>query len=150
MCFPLKFAKFLRTPFLTEPLRSLLLRAPNFVSMSQLCTIQNNSNSLAKAHLITPFLQNSFQWLLWNVSYFFLKGKNRNNFHTSSDLNTLEILQLHQNYSFHSLFWKNYSNLSSNFFNIKYELCLHLLLWLHMFASKRFQASLITKESLSR
>ena len=51
-----------------------VLRAPNFVNMSRLCTIQNNSNSLAKAHLITPFLQNSSQWLLWNVS-FFLKGK---------------------------------------------------------------------------
>ena len=78
--FPVKFVKFLGTPFLTEPLRWLLLRAADFVSMPRLCTIQKTSNSLAKAHLRTPFLQNSSQWLLSNVSYFFKKGKNRNNF----------------------------------------------------------------------
>ena len=55
MCFPVKFAKFLRTPFLTEPLWWLLLRAPNFVSVHRICTIQNTSNSLAKTHLRTPF-----------------------------------------------------------------------------------------------
>ena len=79
-CFPVKFAKFLRTTFLTEHLRWLLLRAPNFVSVPRLCTIQNTSNSLAKAHLRIRFSQNSSQWLLSNVSYFFKKGKNRNNF----------------------------------------------------------------------
>ena len=79
-CFPVKFAKFLRTLFLTEHLQWLLLRAPNFVSVPRLCTIQNTSNFLAKAHLKTFFLQNSSQWLLSNVSYFFKKGKNRNNF----------------------------------------------------------------------
>ena len=52
----------------------------NFVSMPRLCTIQNTSNSLAKAHLRIRFSQNSSQWLLSNVSYFFKKGKNRNNF----------------------------------------------------------------------
>ena len=79
-CFSVKFAKFLRTLFLTEHLQWLLLRAPNFVSVPRLCTIQNTSNFLAKAHLKTFFLQNSSQWLLSNVSYFFKKGKNRNNF----------------------------------------------------------------------
>ena len=62
--FPVNFAKFLRPHFLTEHLRWLLLRAPNFVSVSRLSTIQNTSNSLAKAHLRIPFLQNSSQWLL--------------------------------------------------------------------------------------
>ena len=52
MCFPVKFTKFVRTPFLTETIWWLLLRAPNFVSMSRLCTTQKNSSSLAK--LITP------------------------------------------------------------------------------------------------
>ena len=64
--FPANFAKFLRTHFLIENLQWLLLRAPNFVSVSQcvLCTIQNASNSLAKTHLRIPFLQKSSQWLL--------------------------------------------------------------------------------------
>ena len=79
-CFPVKFAKFLRTAFLTEPLQWLLLRAAKCVSMPHLSTIQNTSNSLAKAHLRTPFLQNSSQRLLSNVSYFLKQGKNRNNF----------------------------------------------------------------------
>ena len=79
-CFSANFAKFLRTHFLTEHLQWLLLRAPNFVSVPRLCTIQNTSNSLAKAHLRIRFSQNSSQWLLSNVSYFFKKGKNRNNF----------------------------------------------------------------------
>ena len=79
-CFPVKFAKFLRTAFFTEPLRWLLLRAASFVSMPRLCTIQNTSNSLAKAHLGIPILQNSSQWLFSNASYFFKKEKNRNNF----------------------------------------------------------------------
>ena len=67
-------------PFLTESLRWLLLRAANFVSMPCLCTIRNTSNSLAKAHLYRAPLQNSSQCLLSNVSYFFKKEKNRNNF----------------------------------------------------------------------
>ena len=79
-CFPVKFAKFLGTPFLTEPPRWLLLRATNFVSVFRLCTIQNTSNPLAKAHLRTHFLQSGSQWLLSNVSYFFEKGKIRINF----------------------------------------------------------------------
>ena len=95
--FPVKFAKFLRTLFLTESLWWLLLRAPNFVSVPRLCTVQNTLNSSAKADLRTPFLQNSSLWLLSNVSYFFKKGKTETIFHTSSDLNALEVLQLHRN-----------------------------------------------------
>ena len=79
-CFPVKFAKFLRTSFLTEHLQWLVLRAPNFVSVPRLCTIQNISNFFAKAYLRTPFLQNRSQWLLSNVSYFCNKGRHRNNF----------------------------------------------------------------------
>ena len=78
--FPVKFAEFLRTPFLTETLWWLLLRAANFVSMLRLCTIQITSHSLAKAHLRIPFLQNSSQWLLSNVSYFFLKREKQKQF----------------------------------------------------------------------
>ena len=63
-CFPVNFAKFLRPYFLTEHLRWLLLRAPNVVSVPRLSTIQNTSNSLAKANLRIPFLQNSSQRLL--------------------------------------------------------------------------------------
>ena len=77
-CFP---AKFLR-----KHLRWLLLRRPNY-------TIQRTSNSLAKAHLRISFLQNSSQWLPSNVSYFFFQKREKQTiFHTSSDLNTLEIL----------------------------------------------------------
>ena len=54
-CLPVKFAKFLRIPFFTKTLRWLLLRARNFASVPRPCTIQNTSNSLAKAHLKTPF-----------------------------------------------------------------------------------------------
>ena len=88
-CFTVNFAKFLRTHFLTEHLWWLLLRAPNFVSVPRLCTIQNTSNSLAKGYLRIPFLQNSSQWLLpvtapsgcLEMSVIFLrKWKNRNNF----------------------------------------------------------------------
>ena len=78
--FPVKFAKFLNTPFFTKPLRWLLLRAAKFVSMPRLCTVQNTSNSLVKAHLRTPFLHNSSQWLLSNVSYFFKKREKQKQF----------------------------------------------------------------------
>ena len=91
-CFPVKFAKFLRKPFLTKSPRWLLLRAPNFDRVPRLCNIQNTSNSLAKTHIRTPLLQNSSQWLLSNVGYFFLKGKTKTIFHTSSDLNRLQII----------------------------------------------------------
>ena len=70
MCFPVKFVKFLRTPFLTEPLRWLLLRAPNFVSVPRICTIQNTSNSLAKTHLRAHFFTAQLP-VAPNVSYFF-------------------------------------------------------------------------------
>ena len=54
-CLPVKFAKFLRIPSFTKTLRWLLLGAPNFASVPRPCTIQNTSNSLAKAHLKTAF-----------------------------------------------------------------------------------------------
>ena len=79
-------SKFLRTTFLTETFWWLLLREPNFVSAPRLCTIQNASNSLAKAHLGAPFLQNSSQCMLSNVSYFLKKVKTETIFHTSCDL----------------------------------------------------------------
>ena len=89
-CFPVTFAKFLRTPFLTEHLRWLLLKAPNFISVARFCAVQNTSNYLEKAHLRKPFLQNSG---CFQMSVTFLKkGKTETIFHTSSELNTLEIL----------------------------------------------------------
>ena len=72
-------------------------RAPNFVSVSWLCTIQNTSFSQAKAHLRTPFLQNSFQWLLSNISYFFRKGKTKKLFHTSRSSRPEVFLKISQN-----------------------------------------------------
>ena len=51
--------------------RKTFNRAPNFVNVPRLCTIQNTSNFQAKIHLRTPFLESSFQWLLSNFSYFF-------------------------------------------------------------------------------
>ena len=50
-------------------------RAPNFIHSAPTCTIQNTSNSQEKAHLRTPFLKNSPQWLLLNVSYLFRNAK---------------------------------------------------------------------------
>ena len=80
----MNFTKFLRTHFLTEYLRWLLLRAPNFLSVPRLCTIHNTSNSLAKAHLRIPFLQNNCQWLLpvaaCKCQLFFLKRKKQKQF----------------------------------------------------------------------
>ena len=58
--------------------------------MPQFCTIQSTSNSLAKTHLRTAFFQNSSLWLLSNASYFFKKGKNRNNSPTSSEFNPIQ------------------------------------------------------------
>ena len=78
-CFAVKFAKFLRKPFVTEHLLWLLLTAANFLIVPRICTIQNTSHSLAKAHLRTSFLRNSSQWLLSNASYFLKEAKNRNN-----------------------------------------------------------------------
>ena len=44
--------------------RQTFNRAPNFVKVPRLCTIQSASNSQAKIRLRTRFLQNSFKWLL--------------------------------------------------------------------------------------
>ena len=60
--------------------RQIFNRASNFVSVPRLCNIWKVSNSQAKTHFTTPFLQNRLQWLLSNVTYLFLKGKIRNIF----------------------------------------------------------------------
>ena len=82
-CFPVKFAKFLRTPFLTETLRWLLLRVSTSRILS-VCPVFVLSRTprifLAKGNLRTPFLRNTPKWLISNNSYFFKKRKNRNNF----------------------------------------------------------------------
>ena len=102
-------------------------RAPNFVKVPRLCTIQNVSNSQAKIHLRTPFLQNSFQWLLSNFSYFLKKGKKQEQFFIPplclirlKSCNCIKIVKIAFNHNFE----KNYSNLSSvsfKFCNIKYR-----------------------------
>ena len=83
-CFPVNFAKFLRTHFLTEHLRWLLLRARKFVSVTRLCTLHNTSNSLANSQLRIPFLQISSQWLLpvaaFKCQLFFLKREKQKQF----------------------------------------------------------------------
>ena len=107
--------------------RQTFNRAPNFVNVPRLCTIQNASNSQAKIHLRTPFLQNSFQWLLSNFSYFLKKGKKQKQFFIPplflirlKSCNCIKIVKI----VFIHNFEKNCSNLSSvsfKFCNIKYE-----------------------------
>ena len=103
-------------------------RALNFVKVPRLCTIQNASNSQAIIHLRTPFLQNSFQWLLPNFSYFLKKEKkNRNSFFIPplclirlKSCNCTKIVKT----TFIHNFEKKFSNLSSvsfKFCNIKYR-----------------------------
>ena len=102
-------------------------RAPNFVKVPRLCTIQSASNSQAKIHLRTPFLQNSFQWLLSKFSYFLKKGKNQKHFSIPplflirlKSCNCIKIIKI----VFIHNFEKSYPNLSSvtlKFYNIKYR-----------------------------
>ena len=112
---------------ISQARRQTFNRAPDFVKVPRLCTIQNASNSQAKIHLRTPFLQNSFQWLLSNFSYFLKKGKNRNSFLyllcawyawnlviVSKSLKSLSFIILKKNYS-------NLSSVSFKFCNIKYR-----------------------------
>ena len=102
-------------------------RAPNFVKVPRLCTIQNASNSQAKIHLRTPFLQNSFELLLSNFNYFLKKGKKQKQFFipplclirlkSSNCIKIVKIVYIHN-------FEKSYSNLSSVSFkncNVKYR-----------------------------
>ena len=92
-CFPLKIAKFLRTPFLTEPLQWQLLRVRNFLSVPRLCTIKNTSNSLAQKHTSEHLFYRTAPSGCFQMSVMFLKkGKTETISHTSFDLNTLEIL----------------------------------------------------------
>ena len=96
--------------------RQIFNIAPNFVKVPRLCTIQSASNSQAKIHLKTPFLQNSFQWLLSNFSYFLKKGKKQKQFFIPSlflirlkSCNCIKIVKI----VFIHNFEKNCSNLSS-------------------------------------
>ena len=107
--------------------RQTFNRAPNFVKVPRLCTIQNASNSQAKIHLRTPFLQNSFHWLLSNFIYFLKKGKNRNSFLylicAWYAWNLVIVSKSLKSFSF-IILQKNYFNLSSVFFkfcSIKYR-----------------------------
>ena len=98
------------------------------------------------------FLQNSFQWLLPNFSYFFKKGKKQKEFFIPplclirlKSCNCIKIVKI---VSIHN-FEKSYSNLSSvsfKFCNIKYKnhfACFHVML---TFSVKLLQTSLITKD----
>ena len=91
-CFPVKFAKFLRTTFLTEHFQWLLLRVPNFVSVPDFV--------LSRTPQI-PWQKHSSEHLFYKIApsgcfqmseIFLKKGKTEIIFHTSSELITLEIL----------------------------------------------------------
>ena len=112
---------------ISHAIRQTFNRAPNFVKVPRLCTIQNAWNSLAKIHLRIPFLQNSFQWLLSNSSYFLKKGKKQKQFfipplclirlRSCNCIKIVKIVFIHN-------FEKNFSNLSLvsfKFCNIKYR-----------------------------
>ena len=62
--------------------RQIFNRAPNFVSVARLFTIQNTSNSQSKTDLRTSFLQNSSQWLLSQISVIFLERQKQKQFST--------------------------------------------------------------------
>ena len=62
--------------------RQTFNRAPNFVSVPLLFTIRNTSNSQSKTDLRTSFLQNSFQWLLSQMSVIFLERQKQKQFST--------------------------------------------------------------------
>ena len=96
-CFEFVLQNIIQNTSTSHAKRQNFNRAPNFVSVSWLCTIQNTSFSQAKAHLRTPFLQNSFQWLLSNISYFFRKGKTKKLFHTSRSSRPEVFLKISQN-----------------------------------------------------
>ena len=79
-CLEFAFQIIIQNTSISHARKQTFNRAPNFVNVPRLCTNQNTSNSQTKIHLRTPFLQNSFQWLLSNFGYFLNKGKNRNSF----------------------------------------------------------------------
>ena len=107
--------------------RQTFNRAPNFVKVPRLCTIQNASNSQAKMHLRTPFLQNSFQWLLSNFSYFLKKRKKQEQFFIPPlclirlrSCNCIKIVKIALIHSFEKIY-SNLSSVSFKFCNIKYR-----------------------------
>ena len=107
--------------------RQTFNRAPNFVKVSRLCTIQNASNSQAKIHFRTPFLQNSFQWLLSTFSYFSKEGKKQKQFFIPplcllrlSSCNYIKIFKVAFIHNFEEIY-SNPSSVSFKFCNIKYR-----------------------------
>ena len=93
-CFPVKFAKFLRTPFLTAHLQWLLLRAPNFVGVPDF-VLSRTPKIPWKKHTSEHLFDRTVPSGCFQVSVIFLKkGKTKTILHTSSELNTLEILPL--------------------------------------------------------
>ena len=107
--------------------RQTFNRAPNFVKVPRLCTIQNASNSHAKIHLRTPFLQNSFQWFLSNFSYFLKKGKKRKQFFIPPlcltrlrSCNCIKIVKIVFIHNFEKIY-SNLSSVSFKFCNIRYR-----------------------------
>ena len=120
-CFPVKFVKFLRTSFLTEHLQWLLLTVPDFVTVPQLCTIHNTSNSMAKARIRTPFFLKK------------KKGKTETIFHTSYELNTLEIVNASKLKSFSFMILKKLLESIFQFFQYKVQITTLCFLFTFMF-----------------
>ena len=90
--------------------------------------IQNASSSQAKIKLRTSFLQNSFQWLLTNFSYFLKKGKKQKQFFIPPlcliRLKSCYCIKIVKIAFIHNFEKKNFSNLSSvllKLCNIKYR-----------------------------
>ena len=81
-CFEFVLQTIIQTTSISHTKRQNFNRAPDFVSVLWLCTIQNTSIYQAKTARNT-FLQNSSQWLLSNASYFFRKVKTEKKFHFS-------------------------------------------------------------------
>ena len=67
-------------------------RAPNFVTVHRLCNIQNTSNSQAKTFLRRHLFTEQLPDTAFKCQLFFGKGKTETIFHTSSVLDTIEIL----------------------------------------------------------
>ena len=62
-CFPVNFAKFLRTPFLTEHLRQLLLKCQNNFKCQLLMSAKNKKSTLSKITLILNVLSGDGMFL---------------------------------------------------------------------------------------
>ena len=76
--------------------RQTFNRAPNFVKVPRICTIQDASNSQAKIHLRRTFFTEQLPVASVNFHLFFTKKENTETvFYTFSVLDMLEILYLH-------------------------------------------------------